>query len=150
VGDIVSLSISTAEVTDLMLDSLETIALSTYPVKGYAASLHYFITGEDIVLAQLLAEEEATEKKEENLIANATNIISEFSVFPNPANEQLTIKTETELTSLSVYDLNGKNWILSRTGNLQTIDISLLPKGVYLLKATNVLGKLFNVKFIKQ
>ncbi len=132
-----------------MLDSLETIALSKYPVKGYAASLHYFITGKDVVLEKMLEEEKA-EKKEEGLISSPMKLSTEFTVFPNPASEYLAIKTETELISLSVYDLNGKNWISSNAGNLKGIDISALPKGLYLLKATNELGKFFNVKFIKQ
>ena len=139
----------TAEVTEAMLDSLEVIALSPYPVKGYAASLHYFITGEDVVLEKLLKEEKA-EEKEEKLISSSVKTNAEFSVFPNPANEYLTIKTVTELVSLSIYDLNGKNWMLSSSGDLRNIDISVLPKGLYLLKATNEMGKLFNVKFIKQ
>ena len=141
---------STAEVTQLMLDSLEIIALSKYPVKGYAASLHYFITGEDVVLEKLLEEEKAEEKEGEVVLANSVIANVEFSVFPNPVSDHLTIETETELTSLSVYDLNGKNWILSNAGNLKRIDTSRLPKGLYILQATNEFGKLYNVKFIKQ
>ena len=140
---------NTAEVTEAMLDSLEVIALSPYPVKGYAASLYYFITGEDVVLEKLLEEEKA-EEKEETLINSNKNTSAEFSLFPNPTSEYLTIKTESELISLSIYDVNGKNWILRNFSNLQRVDVSMLPKGLYLLQATSEFGKVYNVKFLKQ
>lgn len=70
-------------------------------------------------------------------IALATNTFStnaKFSVYPNPANNELRIKA-TETVSLSVIDILGKVVYSNNQVNNETIiDVSNLQKGVYLVK----------------
>jgi len=72
-----------------------------------------------------------------------------FEVYPNPANDKIYISTEN-LKTISIYNLLGElvyqsNFVLSKP-----IDISVLAKGLYLLKAENTLGERHIVKFVKE
>lgn len=59
--------------------------------------------------------------------------ISDFKVFPNPAQDQVEIKTNVEISSISVFDLLGKE--VSKTKLIDNmLNVSNLSKGVYLLK----------------
>ena len=66
-----------------------------------------------------------------------------FSVFPNPTKGPLIVEgSPDELASLSLYDIEGKDMtaqvdILSRSDFQIQLDISKLPRGIYLLKTEN-------------
>jgi hypothetical protein len=71
-----------------------------------------------------------------------------FSVYPNPAIEQVHIKTNLSQVgnSFFVYDFTGK---LMFTGKLiadnTTVDMSKFSKGMYLIKIGNDVGDVFKV-----
>jgi hypothetical protein len=72
----------------------------------------------------------------ENISQNA------ISIFPNPANETINISfAQDGIYSVAIYDLAGKevfrsgNTFLSSSQN--TIDVSSLHSGMYILKADN-------------
>ena len=69
-------------------------------------------------------------------------------IFPNPAHEQLTLKSTLTFDKLIIYQSNG-NKILETTAT-QTIDISSLPQGLYLLEAWNLEGKRVSKKIEKR
>ncbi len=71
---------------------------------------------------------------------------SEFGVFPNPATDQIKIKTDKEFTA-NIFDVFGKE-VLTKT-NSNTIDISSLNSGVYFLRI-NSEGNYFVKKVIKE
>jgi len=60
-----------------------------------------------------------------------------FSVFPQPASNQIEIETNETIQSYKIFDLNGK--ILSEENylNNKIIDVANLPKGIYLLQLLN-------------
>lgn len=65
---------------------------------------------------------------------------SEISVFPNPASTKITIAspgTGSGDIIVSLFDMNGKMALQDRFAqkNQNTLDVSTLPKGVYLIKA---------------
>jgi hypothetical protein len=75
-----------------------------------------------------------------------------LSVFPNPTSDYLMIDgLENEsFNSYSVFDMEGRE--ISKQSFFrwgQAIDISQLPKGVYILKLTNDAGKSVQKKFVK-
>lgn len=71
-----------------------------------------------------------------------------FKIYPNPTNDILTIDSNFDINNIQIFDLTGKE--ILQQSNTQQINVSLLPKGVYLLKVFDFNGK-FNVqKFIKQ
>ncbi len=69
-------------------------------------------------------------------IDNSENI----SVFPNPANDKITIliPVETSENSIVITDIEGKELFQKKIkGSTVTIDVSKLPLGVYFLKFTS-------------
>ncbi len=81
---------------------------------------------------------------------------SPFKIFPNPVTDYLIIKTPTNefLNSLEIFDTKGniifkeKLEKLNRTQQ-HTLQLSALPKGIYLLKLNTVHGNSYLHKFIK-
>ena len=65
---------------------------------------------------------------------------SNVSIYPNPAKEFVNISSSVEINKIEVYNLLGKK--VSSSSNLinNTLDISNLSKGMYLLKLTSEKG----------
>lgn len=58
-----------------------------------------------------------------------------LSLFPNPANDRVTIESETTITSIMVIDMLGKIIIEEEVGELRhSINTSNLPQGTYVLR----------------
>lgn len=71
---------------------------------------------------------------------------AEFRIYPNPASEFININVEIETVSL--YTIDGKKIEIQKVNN--TINISQLTNGIYLLTAEDKNGKTFKTKLIKQ
>lgn len=76
---------------------------------------------------------------------NSSNL--NFSVYPNPVNDILYLKLESEIKSVEIYSLQGQK-ILSSTSN--QIIVSNLAKGIYLVKVEDVNGETGTQKLIKK
>lgn len=57
----------------------------------------------------------------------------EFGIYPNPVTDILTVKTQDKIINISVYDASGK--LMNTQFNNGQIDMSMLVKGMYILKA---------------
>jgi len=57
-----------------------------------------------------------------------------FSVFPNPTNGVLNITSKTPINRIEIYSILGKE-ILNTTISTNSVDISNLNRGVYIIKA---------------
>ncbi len=57
----------------------------------------------------------------------------EFSIYPNPVMDILTLKTQEKIQNVSMYDASGR--IVNTQLNNGQINVSALPKGIYILKA---------------
>ncbi len=68
-------------------------------------------------------------------------------IYPNPVNHELTI-TLDETKRVEIYDQLGK-LLLSETNPDAKINVSMLPKGIYIVKITTADG-CYTEKFIKQ
>ncbi len=66
-------------------------------------------------------------------------------VFPNPVQDQVKITSNTTIRNITITDLNGK---VVYNGLEQTINISSLATGTYLVKVETALG-VSNTKFVK-
>jgi hypothetical protein len=85
-----------------------------------------------------------------NALSTESFEISEITMFPNPANSELTIKTTTKLDSVSFYNLLGQEaLVIIPTTTNPTLNISSLKSGVYIIKST-VNGKTNSTKLIKE
>ena len=71
-----------------------------------------------------------------------------INVYPNPASDVLNIESDTPLSILQVFDLNGRE-ILTDLKASNTINISMLQSGVYFLKLFDKNGRFTTRKFMK-
>lgn len=71
-----------------------------------------------------------------------------LSVFPNPVSEVLNLKSDKEITGVTVIDLSGK--IIKREKGASQINVSNLAKGTYVVQAAYKNGSVENTKFIKK
>ncbi len=74
----------------------------------------------------------------------------DVSIYPNPVEDILTIKTSADVISkiATVFDINGRR-VLSMKLKSNTIDVSSLTGGVYFLRLESE-GKIMKRKFIKK
>lgn len=82
----------------------------------------------------------------------SSNLKEEISIYPNPATENITIKTKEAIDYIEIVDLAG-SVVLSQKSDLKTtsqIDLNELNKGIYLIKVTFSNQKVSNNKLIKQ
>jgi hypothetical protein len=64
-----------------------------------------------------------------------------ISVYPNPANNVVNIKADSEIKSVEIYDLQGRILQISQTNeNNPVLDISNKQTGIYFLKITSEKG----------
>lgn len=61
-------------------------------------------------------------------------IESKFSIYPNPFNNVLNVSNETEVQSLKLYNVRGQ--LVKANRNSNTMNVSELSKGMYLLEVT--------------
>jgi photosystem II stability/assembly factor-like uncharacterized protein len=90
-------------------------------------------------LSQIIGREEITQS-------------DNWSIFPNPASDNITVETsETFQKSIvSVFNMNGQQLIHQPVTSPQTeFDISMLTKGVYVIKLSNEDGNVVR-KFVKE
>ncbi len=69
-------------------------------------------------------------------------------LYPMPVTNVLNIQG-LELAAVQVYSLSG-SMIISQTSSSNTVDVSGLPKGVYIIKMKDVNGKVAVEKFLKK
>lgn len=62
-----------------------------------------------------------------------------FSVFPNPADDKISISSKNEISETELCDMNGE--ILLRNKFTSNIDVSDLSTGIYMLKCSFVNGE---------
>jgi hypothetical protein len=73
-----------------------------------------------------------------------------LTVYPNPVSDILTISSETEISSISLYDLRGNRLLVMRCNDsLCTVDVSGLIRGTYIVRVFTAEGSQA-VKFVKE
>ena len=65
---------------------------------------------------------------------NTSSVDEKFKIYPNPAKNTITIKSEETDYSLQIYDLNGKRIVNINKVEANTIDVSSFAKGAYVFK----------------
>jgi hypothetical protein len=67
------------------------------------------------------------------------NTDSYFSIYPNPASSQFTVKTDVSMQgTIKVFDILGKELLQkSFNSSLNTIDCAEMPDGVYIVQVTD-------------
>ena len=71
-----------------------------------------------------------------------------ISLFPNPANDFITVKSSSEIVSMKTVNMLGQIVII-QTGNSNNLNISTLSPGLYVLKLVDSKGLKTQKQFIK-
>ena len=73
-----------------------------------------------------------------------------FELYPNPTKGTITLRfTKIEPTNVAVYDFTGRT-VGMKSESLESIDMSTMPAGVYMLHVTMKDGTSYNEKIIKE
>src|SRR5690606_32804737 len=75
------------------------------------------------------------------------NQISEVTIYPNPTTGILNFNSKSEIQNVVLFDLSGRK--ISEFNSSQ-INISSLPKGIYLVKISTKDGKTTTKKVVKK
>nr|WP_321230336.1 T9SS type A sorting domain-containing protein [uncultured Psychroserpens sp.] len=71
-------------------------------------------------------------------------------VYPNPFKNKVTLKTNNELRAIEIYDILGKSILKTESKSVFESRAVSLKTGVYILRLTNVDGKIITKKLIKE
>ena len=76
--------------------------------------------------------------------------LTSFRIYPNPVNDRLYIEAEVEIEEVVVYDIYGRQQLLSAvSGQPLAIDVSELNSGIYFVRIKTV-DEVVTKRFIKQ
>ncbi|WP_375559470.1 T9SS type A sorting domain-containing protein [Bernardetia sp. OM2101] len=75
------------------------------------------------------------------------SISNQITIYPNPATNQINLKTVTPIVSIELIDTKGQ--LLRSWANQQQLNIRNLPKGLYILKITTT-GNTQSIRFVKE
>ncbi len=73
---------------------------------------------------------------------------SKITVYPNPSSDVIHFKGTPKVSEIWIYSMNG-SLVVSQQVKDQEINISALPKGMYILKMKNSQGQLSSIKIFK-
>ena len=81
---------------------------------------------------------------------NSISLRNDLQIFPNPANNELTIKTSSTLTyTITIHNIIGREvYSLHTTLQQQTINTTELPEGLYNVTITDESGYRYNNKIV--
>ena len=82
-------------------------------------------------------------------VSVSSNRADAVKLYPNPAENNLYITSKTALRKVELYNVVGKQ-VKEYSDVLQSINVSDLKTGVYMVKMTDVNGKTVTSKFIKK
>ena len=86
----------------------------------------------------------------QNTLSIDDNLVdSTFSIYPNPTNSKVNIKSENKFDEVEIYNILGQKVLSSKILENQEIDMSSLTSGTYFLKLKSE-SLIKNAKIIKQ
>lgn len=78
------------------------------------------------------------------------NGMAHLMIYPNPANDKVTIQAPSRITLISLYDHSGRQVYLTNVNNtVVTLQVSTFPAGLYFLRVTTLSGTI-NKKLVIQ
>ena len=87
---------------------------------------------------------------DDNLGVSSVKIGAGLNIYPNPVKDILSVKSEKEFTSYSVYDMSGQMVASEKISGKSNMNVSRLPVGQYVLKLTDKNGNVESTPFIKK
>ncbi|MDA9760438.1 T9SS type A sorting domain-containing protein [Flavobacteriaceae bacterium] len=77
------------------------------------------------------------------------NYSSNFIVYPNPADNILNLQSNIDLIEIQINNLLGQK-IIRKTDNFETINVSNLSKGMYIITMKTINGQSTSKRFLKK
>ena len=74
---------------------------------------------------------------------------NKLTIYPNPANDNLILMSNTQISKAQIYDTTGREIVHYNNISNNNIDINFLSKGAYFIKAEDNNGNMTTAKFIK-
>lgn len=140
------------------VDNIERVNVNNAPAGNYAVKVTYkgSIRGGEQEFSIVISGAGTTMPELGNL-SNKELLFNKLNVYPNPAQDVLTISGErNELigADCQIYDLTGKKVLAKKNmfknnDGVESLDVSFLPNGVYLLDISNNEHRQV-VKFVKK
>src|SRR6218665_34525 len=89
--------------------------------------------------------------QEKSLLDRNENLVSGFTVYPNPSAEKITIEVQNKTFTATIFNLSGQKIKQETADQKFDMDVSGLSKGLYFIeiKTQNVPVETQNLKFIK-
>jgi len=85
-----------------------------------------------------------------NTLSSALNELSQFNMYPNPANDVLNINAKGSIQSVAIINMIGQTVLTASPNEISSrLDINQLPAGVYVVKSI-IEGVESSAKFIKK
>jgi len=82
-------------------------------------------------------------------VSVSTNRADAVKIYPNPAVNNLYISSKSEVRKVVIYNVVGKQ-VKEYSNVLQSVNVSDLKSGVYMIKTTDANGKSVTSKFMKR
>ncbi|MCB0436864.1 MAG: T9SS type A sorting domain-containing protein, partial [Mangrovimonas sp.] len=84
----------------------------------------------------------------EDVIGSVESAVNQFSIYPNPVKgNELNIRIDAEASEVTIFNMLGQ--IVKKQAFSQTVDVSLLENGIYILEVT-VGSERLTKRFIKE
>ena len=132
--------------------TLLTSSTAKYPLgdlNAFPAEKAKWEVEQDDIMAHLF--ELNTEQYISTVDVRNSEVQESFSIYPNPANDRISVSSDQTLKSAKVFSITGaliKNVDLN-TG-VMDIDISGMNSGIYLLEVEFAAGGVYSTKLIKK
>ena len=128
-------------------DSIANVTDTTYTVTGLTANTEYCftVTAVNEVGESAASEEVCATTKPDAIAENA----AAFNIYPNPVADRLFIETEANVEEVTIYTLTGVMVYSEVDFNNNSINVSELNRGVYIMKVRTENGEAVQ-RFIKK
>ncbi len=84
------------------------------------------------------------------LSANEQSVKSQFSIYPNPVVSEVNLKSTNPVSCVYIFNMEGRK-VYAKSGiDIKTLNVSMLPNGIYILQSTDAKGNTQQTKMIKR
>ncbi len=124
--------------------SMGTINSTVTAYNWYKAGVHHELANVSTTSSSSGTTQSAYYAEVPDNLGLENNTLSNLIMFPNPANSNVTISTDTQISSIAVYTLSGQEVLNMEVNGLNTAELNIenLNSGVYLVKVLGSNGEL--------
>ena len=141
------------------LDQIWRVTLPEIPQQTFGDSKITILRDGRIVLGTNVYREDYTKTDlhvyiiHDSYDSTSETIVAEppFTLYPKPVKDQLRLKfaNDVEPESIELFDLQGR-WVDTKSNDMEHIDVSTMPAGVYMLRITLKNGIIYHEKIVKE